>query len=32
MNKWLVESGLAEYRDGVLVATDLGRELGAAFD
>jgi hypothetical protein len=28
---WLLDRGLAEQRDGELVATDAGRELGAVF-
>jgi hypothetical protein len=31
VDQWLVERGLAERRDGELVATDAGRELGAVF-
>jgi hypothetical protein len=31
VDQWLVERGLAEQREGGLVATDAGRELGAAF-
>jgi hypothetical protein len=31
VDQWLVERGLAEQRDGELVATDAGRELGAVF-
>jgi hypothetical protein len=30
LDQWLVERGLAEQRDGELVATGLGRELGPA--
>jgi hypothetical protein len=32
VDQWLVERGLAEQRDGGLVATDAGRELAAVFD
>jgi hypothetical protein len=30
VDRWLLERGLAEQRDGELVATDAGRELGGA--
>jgi hypothetical protein len=30
LERWLLSRGLAESRDGGLVATDAGRELGAA--
>ncbi len=32
VDRWLVERGLAEHRDGELVATNAGRELGAVFE
>jgi hypothetical protein len=31
VDRWLLERGFAEQRDGELVATDAGRELGAVF-
>jgi hypothetical protein len=31
VDQWLVERGFAEQRDGELVVTDAGRELGAVF-
>jgi hypothetical protein len=32
VDRWLVDRGLAEHRDGELVATAEGLELGAVFE